>query len=90
MPFLLLGSLVSCLIEAFVDQERLSAFFTRNPFIASLIGTVMGLAFPVCECGACIANSAVTARPAQDSIATIWSAMGATARSSFRATGWKP
>lgn len=48
---MLLGSLVSGLIEIFVDRERLSAFFPRNPFIASLIGTVMGLAFPVCECG---------------------------------------
>ena len=50
-PFLLLGSLVSGLIEAFVDQERLGKFFPGNPFVASLIGTVMGLAFPVCECG---------------------------------------
>lgn len=50
-PFLLLGSLVSGLIEVFVDQERFGKLFPKNPFVASLIGTVMGLVFPVCECG---------------------------------------
>ena len=50
-PFLLLGSLVSGLIEAFLDRERLTERLPGNPFAASLIGTLMGLAIPVCECG---------------------------------------
>lgn len=50
-PFLLLGTLVSGLIDAFVRPEDIARFVPRNPFTATLLGTFMGFTFPVCECG---------------------------------------
>jgi uncharacterized membrane protein YraQ (UPF0718 family) len=50
-PFLLAGSLVSGLIEVFVDQQTLLRFVPRQPAVAALTGAALGLTFPVCECG---------------------------------------
>ncbi|NWF70180.1 MAG: permease [Chloroflexi bacterium] len=50
-PFLLLGTLASGVIEAFVTQADVVRWLPRNPVLATLGGTFMGFAFPVCECG---------------------------------------
>ncbi len=50
-PFLLLGALASGLIEAFIHRDDLTRWIPRNPLLATLGGTLMGFAFPVCECG---------------------------------------
>lgn len=50
-PFLLLGTLVSGLIDSFVSQEHIVRFIPRNRFLGVLIGTFIGFVFPVCECG---------------------------------------
>jgi uncharacterized membrane protein YraQ (UPF0718 family) len=50
-PFLLLGALVSGLIEAFVSADDLARWTPRNPVLATIAGMFMGFAFPVCECG---------------------------------------
>ncbi len=50
-PFLLAGSLVSGLIQVFLDQSVLSRWTPRQPALAALAGALLGLAFPVCECG---------------------------------------
>jgi uncharacterized protein len=51
VPFLLLGTLASGLIEAFVTRDDIVRWLPRNPLLATLAGTFMGFAFPVCECG---------------------------------------
>ncbi len=50
-PFLLLGSLVSGLLEVFVSREDIVRWIPRNPVLATVSGAMMGFAFPVCECG---------------------------------------
>lgn len=50
-PFLLLGSIVSGLISTFVSKEQITRLVPRNPFMGVLVGTFLGFAFPVCECG---------------------------------------
>jgi uncharacterized membrane protein YraQ (UPF0718 family) len=50
-PFLLLGTLVSGLIDAFVRQDHIVRFVPRNRFLGVLMGTFAGFIFPVCECG---------------------------------------
>lgn len=50
-PFLMLGTLISGLVEVFFNQGDFSRFVPRNPFLAALAGAGMGLVFPVCECG---------------------------------------
>src|SRR5258708_30909902 len=49
--FLLLGSLISGLIGAFVSNDDMARLVPRNPIAATLIGSMLGFIFPVCECG---------------------------------------
>ncbi|MEZ4641913.1 MAG: permease [Chloroflexota bacterium] len=51
LPFLLIGSIISGFIEEFIDRGTLLRLIPNNPFAAALIGSLMGFAFPVCECG---------------------------------------
>ncbi len=51
MPYLLLGTLASALVEVFFKREELMALFPRQPLAGALAGSLMGLFFPVCECG---------------------------------------
>jgi hypothetical protein len=50
-PFLLLGSLASGLIAEFVSADDIARLYPRNKILATGVGTLMGMAFPVCECG---------------------------------------
>jgi uncharacterized membrane protein YraQ (UPF0718 family) len=51
LPFLLLGTLASGVVEVFVNQDSLNRLIPAKPLLAALAGSVMGLFFPVCECG---------------------------------------
>lgn len=51
VPFLLLGSLTSGLIETFVKTDDILRFLPRSRLGAAVGGTLLGLIFPVCECG---------------------------------------
>lgn len=51
VPYLLLGTLASGLVEVFVDRERMSRWISGRPAAAAVGGAFMGLVFPVCECG---------------------------------------
>lgn len=51
VPFLLAGSLVSGLIEQFVNRQTLFRLLPRRPVPAALAGALLGFTFPVCECG---------------------------------------
>ena len=44
--------LVSSAIHLFVSADQVQQLSPRNPFLAALGGSLLGLAFPVCECGA--------------------------------------
>ena len=51
LPFLLLGTVASGLVEVFLSRETLSRVVPHNRFGSVISGALMGLAFPVCECG---------------------------------------
>ncbi len=50
-PFLLLGTLVSGLLDVFVSRDDIARLTPRSPVLATIAGAFMGFAFPVCECG---------------------------------------
>lgn len=50
-PFILLGAIISGIIEVFVPQEKLEKLFSKNKFLSSFIGSFLGIFFPVCSCG---------------------------------------
>jgi uncharacterized membrane protein YraQ (UPF0718 family) len=51
VPFLTIGALVSAGIHLFIDPVWLMAKIPRNRTLAALAGGLIGLFFPVCECG---------------------------------------
>ncbi len=50
IPFMLLGSLISGLIEVFISKDRLASILPKRTFLTTLIAASAGLIFPVCEC----------------------------------------
>src|SRR5260221_7105152 len=51
VSFLLLGTLISGLIGAFISNDDMARIVPRNPIAATLVGSMLGFIFPVCECG---------------------------------------
>ncbi len=64
LPFLMAGVLVSSAIQLFVTPERIQQLSPRNPILAALAGSLLGLAFPVCECGSIPATRRLLAKGA--------------------------
>ena len=51
IPFLLIGVAFSSLLMFFVDERALIGILPKNAFLGALAGSLIGLLFPVCECG---------------------------------------
>jgi uncharacterized membrane protein YraQ (UPF0718 family) len=51
LPFIVLGVFLAGLLEEFVPQQALAKLVPRNPLLAIMIGALLGLVFPMCECG---------------------------------------
>lgn len=50
-PFILLGVLFSALLQVFVTDELIRKYTPRNPIAGVLFGGLLGILFPLCECG---------------------------------------
>lgn len=50
-PFLLIGSLASGLIAVYVTADDIARVMPRNAIGSALVGSLLGIVFPVCECG---------------------------------------
>ena len=50
LPFLLLGSLISSIIETFVSDETMARIIPRNKVLGTIVGIFMGLFIPACDC----------------------------------------
>jgi uncharacterized membrane protein YraQ (UPF0718 family) len=51
LPFIAVGAVVSGIIAACVSRELIARLLPGNRFVALCLSAVLGLAFPVCECG---------------------------------------
>ena len=51
LPFLLMGTISSGLVEVFLSDDWLARSAPRRALPAALIGASLGLIFPICECG---------------------------------------
>jgi uncharacterized membrane protein YraQ (UPF0718 family) len=51
LPFIVLGVLLAGLLEEFVPQQAVSRVIPSNRFLAILLGCLLGIVFPMCECG---------------------------------------
>jgi hypothetical protein len=51
LPYLLIGTFISGLVEVFLDRDQITRFISNRSVPAAVTGAFMGLVFPVCECG---------------------------------------
>ena len=51
IPFLLMGTLLSATIQAFVPDRALKRLFPKNPYLSILVALLVGVFIPICECG---------------------------------------
>ncbi len=51
MPFLLGGAILSGILEEFLPQSLMTRLLPKNPRTAVIASGLLGLIFPVCECG---------------------------------------
>jgi len=51
MPFIVLGAIIAGLLEELVPQKLITRLLPRNRFLAIAVGALLGLIFPMCECG---------------------------------------
>jgi uncharacterized protein len=49
-PYILVGTVLSGLIAAFLDSRLLDKVLPKNGVLSTLVAGVLGLVFPVCEC----------------------------------------
>ena len=51
MPFIVLGVVIAGLLEEFVPQKLVARIIPRSRVLAIAIGGLLGVLFPMCECG---------------------------------------
>jgi len=51
LPFIVVGALVAGLLEEFLPGKLLTRWFPKNPIAGAVLGSGLGLVFPMCECG---------------------------------------
>lgn len=54
VPFVLLGSLISGFVDVFISSERITRMMPKNQGVAIIVSGLLGLVFPMCECGSVI------------------------------------
>jgi uncharacterized protein len=50
-PFVVLGALVAGILEEVVPQQAIAKIVPKNPILGVMLGGVLGIVFPMCECG---------------------------------------
>lgn len=51
LPFVLAGALLSSLLRVFIPDEMISKWIPKQTLLAILFACLLGIIFPVCECG---------------------------------------
>ena len=51
MPFVILGTILSGVVERCLSREMVVRFFPKNRVVGIGVSACMGLVFPMCECG---------------------------------------
>jgi uncharacterized membrane protein YraQ (UPF0718 family) len=51
MPFIVLGAIIAGVLEEFLPQQLISRIIPKSVLPSIVIGALLGLLFPMCECG---------------------------------------
>ncbi len=50
IPFVMIGTFVSSIIQIFVSEKTIAKIIPKNRFVGLIAASLMGFIFPVCEC----------------------------------------
>lgn len=50
LPFILLGSLISSIIEVFISNDKIAKLIPKNKILGSIVGVLLGFFIPACDC----------------------------------------
>ena len=50
LPFLLLGSFISAIIETYISNETIAKIIPKNKILGSIVGVFLGFFIPACDC----------------------------------------
>src|SRR6202030_1828258 len=51
MPFIVLGAVIAGILEEMLPQRVVARILPRSHFLSILLGGLLGMIFPMCECG---------------------------------------
>lgn len=51
IPFVLVGAILSSLLQMFVSDETFKRWMPSHPLVGILFASLLGILFPICECG---------------------------------------
>src|SRR5215207_6061303 len=54
IPFLLLGSIISGIVDVFVSTERVTKLMPKSAVGSIFLAGLLGIVFPICECGSVV------------------------------------
>src|SRR5688572_7005205 len=54
IPFLLLGSIISGIVDVFVSTERITKLMPKSAVGSVFLSGLLGMIFPICECGSVV------------------------------------
>lgn len=50
LPFILIGAMLSALMQVFFSEKVIHKMIPKNKFLASIEASLLGVIFPICEC----------------------------------------
>ena len=50
LPFILIGAIISSIIQMYISEERVKKILPRSRFISIIIAAILGIFIPICEC----------------------------------------
>lgn len=50
LPFLILGALISAIIETFISNDKIAKIIPKNIILGSIVGVFLGFFIPACDC----------------------------------------
>ena len=50
LPFILIGALISSLIQVYISEDIVKRFLPKSSFFSIIIAALLGLVIPICEC----------------------------------------
>lgn len=69
IPFLLLGAFLSAVMERFLPNHWFAKYTPRNPILSGILGMILGMAMPICECSSVILVRRMLAKGATPAMA---------------------